>query len=184
MNKVDQMLLNARLRDEIEPFVDESIQLLDDHRLPLDQENEFLASMLDWERAPVLPIGDWFEPQLRPPAPETMSDETLSAELGQLIDQLFERHVVLQCTDHLSDRELYRLILRDILPAQEKRLSSPAHFLYWQCLDEQTDADIWLSCYATDLQRQAWQDEHGGELPPRQTLRKRRRLPSPTDWAR
>ena len=184
MNAVDQLLLNARLRDEIEPFLDESVQLLEDHRLPLEQENEFLASMLDWERAPVLPIGSWFEPELTPPAPDLLDDRQLARQLEVLVGQLYERHVVLEFTDHLDDRQLYCLILRDILPAQEKRLSTPSRFLHWQCLDERADTDIWLAYYATDRQRKSWQQENGGRLPARSAPPYPRRLPSPTEWQR
>ena len=37
--------------------------------LTLDAENDFLAAMLAWEQAPVLPIYRWFDPELRPPRP-------------------------------------------------------------------------------------------------------------------
>lgn len=40
---VEELLLNARLRDELEPFVDESLGLLRAARLPTEAENEFLA---------------------------------------------------------------------------------------------------------------------------------------------
>jgi hypothetical protein len=178
MNAVDQLLLNARLRDEIEPFVDESIGLLDAQQLSLEQENEFLASMLDWERAPVLPIGRWFDPELRPPLPDSLGDEELFVHLHDTIAQLYEKHVVLEYTDHLSDRELYCLILRDILPAQEKRLSSQTSVLRWQCVDEQCDCEVWLAYYASDRQRQAWLEEHGQPLPEKRTPPYGRRLPT------
>ena len=73
-DEVDQLLLNARLRDELEPFLDESVHILDCRRLPTPEENEFLAQMLAWERAPVLPISRWFEPELVLPAPDKLSD--------------------------------------------------------------------------------------------------------------
>ncbi|MFN9911151.1 MAG: hypothetical protein ACK53L_01125, partial [Pirellulaceae bacterium] len=56
-DEVDQLLLNAQLRDELEPYIDESVDLLPVRQLPLATENEFLQSMLAWERAPVLPIS-------------------------------------------------------------------------------------------------------------------------------
>ena len=59
-DEVDHLLVNAQLRDQLEPFLDESVDLLDMRRLPTPLENEFLASMLAWEQAPVLPIGKWF----------------------------------------------------------------------------------------------------------------------------
>lgn len=177
MNQVDQLLLNARLRDEIEPFADESIALLDSRHLPIDFENEFLTSMLEWERAPVLPIGRWYEPELRLPPPDTLNDEQLRQELHQVIGRLYERNIVLEYTDHLSDRQLMCLIIRDILPAQEKRLASPSNFLHWQCIDEDSDSGLWLTYYASDRQRRAWQEENGKPLPPKQVPPCPRRLP-------
>jgi hypothetical protein len=178
MNQVDQLLLNARLRDEIEPYADESIAILDSRNIPIDLENEFLASMLDWERAPVLPIGRWFEPELQCPAPDTLDDQQLNQQLHQVIGRLYERNIVLEYTDHLSDRGLMYLIIRDILPAQEKRLAAPRNFLHWQCIDAETDAELWLTYYATDRQRHTWLEENGGSLPPKRMPPWSRRLPS------
>ena len=55
-DEVEELLRNAQLRDELEPFYDESISRVNVRHLSLSVENEFLASMLAWERAPVLPI--------------------------------------------------------------------------------------------------------------------------------
>ncbi len=67
---VDQLMLNARLRDELEPFLDESVDIINSRVLSTPSENEYLASILAWERAPVLPISQWFEPELRLPHPD------------------------------------------------------------------------------------------------------------------
>jgi hypothetical protein len=177
MDHVDQLMLNARLRDEIEPFADDSIVLLETCRLPLEEENDFLESMLDWERSPVLPIAQWFDPELRLVAPELLDDEGLHRELWRVIRLLHQKRVVLECTDHLSDRELYRLVLRDILPAQEKRLRCPRSWLRWQCLDEESESALWLAMYADESQRQHWLAEHGGPLQQRKNAPYRRELP-------
>ena len=76
-DEVDHLLRNAQLRDELEPFSDESMQTLNMRRVPTPIENEFLASMLAWERAPVLPISQWFTPELRLPPPETLDNKRL-----------------------------------------------------------------------------------------------------------
>jgi len=177
MNEVDQLLLNARLRDEIEPFVDESLTLLDSRSWPLELENEFLASMLAWEKAPVLPIGQWFEPALDLPSPDTLSDEQLHQQLHQIIGRLYEKNIILEHTDHLSDRQLMCLIIRDILPAQEKRICDPSSVLHWQCIDERVDEEDWLRFYATDRQRVSWFEENGLALPPKESPPYSRRLP-------
>ena len=40
---VEQLMLNAQLRSELEPFVDESFDLLDWQRMTTAYENEYLA---------------------------------------------------------------------------------------------------------------------------------------------
>ena len=123
--EVDELLLNARLRDELEPFLDESVHILDCRRLPTSDENEFLAQMLAWERAPVLPIAKWFQPELVLPPPDQLTDKELRTLLTKTIERLYSQRIVLDFTDHLTDRQLYCLILRDILPSPEKKLVLP-----------------------------------------------------------
>ena len=117
INEVDLMLTNARLRDELEPYRDESIEDTAINRMPLQKENEYLASMLAWERAPALPVSCWFSPPLEIPAPDTLSDEELTKVLNQTAERLFAKNVILRYTDHLSDRDLYIILYRDILPS-------------------------------------------------------------------
>src|SRR5437868_7884486 len=118
--EVDHLLRNAELRNEIEPYLDEAVLQLNHEEVPTPVENEFLASMLAWERAPILPIYQWFSPELRLPAPDKLNDRDLLRVLRDTIAKLYEKRVVLDFTDHLTDRELYRLIWRDILPSPEK----------------------------------------------------------------
>ncbi len=76
-DEVEHLLRNAELRNELEPYFDESLRSVNVDELPTPVENEFLASMLAWERAPVLPISQWFEPELKLPHPDTLSNEQL-----------------------------------------------------------------------------------------------------------
>ena len=163
--EVDQLLLNARLRDELEPFIDESVDLLDVRRMPTERENEFLASMLAWERAPVLPISQWFVPELVLPRPESLSDKRLHKVLWETIERLYEKRIVLEFTDHLSDRQLYCLLLRDILPSCEKKIDLPKNYLHWHCLDDSDDPETWLKYYASVEERHFWAEETGQPLP-------------------
>ena len=71
-DEVDQLLRNAELRDELERYFDESISRVNVQHFSLAAENDFLASMLAWEQAPALPICRWFDPELRPPRPESL----------------------------------------------------------------------------------------------------------------
>lgn len=165
-DEVDQLLRNAQLRDELEPFFDESIAMFNNRELPTKVENDFLASMLAWERAPVLPISQWFDPELSLPHPDSLSAEALHDILWDTIHKLFEQRIVLDFTDHLTDRQLYSLIYRDILPSHEKRIENRNSFLHWDCANTESDPEIWLRYYATPDERSMWAEEQEVELPP------------------
>lgn len=176
-DEVDQLLLNAQLRDELEPYLDESIELVNVRNMPTRDENEFLASMLEWERAPVLPINQWFQPSLNPPSPDSLNDQQLHNVLWDTIQALFAKRIVLDFTHHLSDRQLYRLIFRDILPSLEKKIERTRTYLHWLCIDPESDADIWLRYYATEEEREGWATESNKTLPPSELPPYPRRVP-------
>jgi hypothetical protein len=182
LNEVDQLMRNAQLRDELEPFFDEAIGRVNVREFSTLKENEFLASMLAWERAPVLPIAEWFEPKLTLPHPDEFADDAegeahLHEALWDAIYKLYEKRIVLDFTDHLSDRQLYCLIYRDILPSQEKKLDAVDSYLHWDCCDAAGNPDIWLRYYASERERDEWAAEFCEPPPPRETLPFRRRLP-------
>ncbi|MFP6693659.1 MAG: hypothetical protein VB875_11605 [Pirellulales bacterium] len=172
-DEVDHLIRNAELRDELEPYFDESIGRINVQEFSTPQENEFLESMLAWERAPVLPISDWFSPQLEIPSPDEfeLSEEgelALHEVLWKTIYELFENRIVLDFTDHLKDRELYCMIYRDILPSQEKKLNDIHSYLHWDCADTSGNQEIWLRYYATDEERETWAEETADVPPPRE----------------
>lgn len=129
-DEVEHLLRNAQLRDELEPLFDESIGRVNSTVMSTRSENEFLESMLEWERAPILAISRWFEPELTLPHPDGLNGHQLALVLSATIEKLFEKRVVLDFTDHLSDYQLYCIIYRDILPAQEKKLDRRTTFLH------------------------------------------------------
>lgn len=178
--EVELLLRNARLRDELEPYIDESFELVGSRRMTLADENEFLESMLAWERAPALPISKWFYPELTLPRPEALDQDDLRELLYQTIDRLFSVHIVLEMTEHLSDRQLYTLIFRDILPSCEKKVELPSNYLHWRCVDE-GDVDLWLRFYATEIEREQWLENGGETLPEVQIVPYPRELPQPNE---
>jgi hypothetical protein len=176
-DEVEHLLRNAQLRDELEPYFDESIRSLNVEELPTPVENEFLASMLAWERAPVLPISQWFEPELKLPPPDALTASELHELLWDTIYKLFGRRIVLDFTDHLSDRELYCMIYRDILPCAEKKIESLDNYLHWDCADVGGDATTWLRYYATPEERRSWLADFGELLPEAKEPPYKRQLP-------
>ena len=174
IDEVDLMMDNARLRDELEPYRDESI---DDHsvkRMPLQTENEYLASMLAWERAPALPISCWFSPPLQLPAPDSLDEAELQVLLLDTAHALYKKNVILRFTDHLCDRDLYKIIYRDILPSCEKKVDVPGKSLEWRCVE---DDETWLRFYAGPVDRRRFQEDHDINLPPTEEPQFKRHLP-------
>lgn len=173
----DALMRNAELRNALEPFFDDAILHINSDEIPTEVENEYLEGMLAWERAPVLPIAEWFDPPLRLPSPETLDDEQLHEALWDVVQKLYDKRIVLDFTDHLTDRQLYCLVYRDILPSPEKKVNLPSSYLHWDCSDAAGDSEVWLRYYATEDERQTWADEHEAALPPSEVPPYPRRLP-------
>ncbi len=176
-DEVDELLRNAQLRDELEPLLDDSVTWLNRQRVTIQVENEFLASILEWERAPIVPISKWFEPELVLPPHDRIDDTLLHEILWQTIRKLHSRRIVLDFTDHLSDRQLYCLIYRDILAAQEKKIERTDSYLHWDCSDAENDPETWLRYYASEEERVMWEDDLEGPLPPHEDPPYPRELP-------
>lgn len=174
VDEVDLMLANARLRDELEPYRDDSIDDPSTNRMSLRIENEYLESMLAWERAPALPIASWFTPTLEIASPDHLNDEQLTVALHETIELLFSQRVVLRYTDHLSDRDLYKILFRDVLPCCEKKVDLPGKCLEWRCVE---DDDTWLRYYASAVDRRRYQEENDVEMPPSEIPQYKRNLP-------
>ena len=169
--EVDCLLRNAELRDAIEPYLDEAILEIDFRALPTPAENRFLEAMIAWERADEEPIARWFDPPLAMQPACTLDDEQVRERLWDAIERLFEKRVVLDFTDHLSDRELYALIRRDILPATVKRVDLPDNYFHWDCSATcDDDPTVWLTYYADDEERDEWSLEAGRAPPPRAVI--------------
>jgi hypothetical protein len=173
----DALMRNAELRNALEPFFDDAILHINSDEIPTEVENEYLAGMLAWEKAPVLPIAEWFEPELRLPPPDALDDEQLHEHLWDVVQRLYDKRIVLDFTDHLNDRQLYCLIYRDILPSPEKKVDLPTSYLHWDCSDASGDPDVWLRYYASPDERAAWSEENDDPLPPSEPVPFPRRLP-------
>ena len=177
--EVDSLIRNAELRDEIEPYLDEAISEINFRLLPTPTENRFLESMLAWERAPLVSIARWFDPPLALQPACTLDDEQLFSRLWETIEKLFSKRIVLDFTDHFSDRELYSLIRREIFPAAVKRVDLPDNYIHWDCsADDAGEPLAWLKYYATDQEREQWVVEENRDPPAREVPPYPRALPT------
>ncbi|MDO5553235.1 MAG: hypothetical protein Q4G68_05700 [Planctomycetia bacterium] len=179
IDDVEELIRNAELRTELEPYYDEAISRVNVQSWPLESVNDFLASMLDWERAPELPIRDWFNPPLNLPPASLLSESQVSEILADVVNRLFDKGIILDYADHLSDRELYQMIVKDILPIREKKIDNPSLYHHWDCCNRSDidNEELWLMYYASEEDRDLWQETHEGQLPPKLTPPCRRHLP-------
>lgn len=105
-----------------------------------------------------------------------LDDVQVHAKLREVFEALFDLGMVFDDTDHLSERELYRWLVLDVL-RQETILSTTGT---WHvspiggCSEE--DLEVYLRYYANDEDRQRWQAEFGEVLPAREPL------PYQRDW--
>jgi len=102
------------------------------------------------------------------PPPEGLTDEQVTAKLWEVLEALAKLGVFLDCTNHLSDRALYTLLLREELP-QETSVPEPAgmqHILLGSSGSEE-DTRVFLKYYADERTRQDWiRDFPDFDVPP------------------
>lgn len=163
--EVEAQIRNMELRTALEPYYDEAISRLKFSRLK--REDDYLESMLEWEIVKPTPIAQWFEPELCPPRTvDKISDQDIHDYLIYLLGKLKEKRIILRFSDHMSDRELYILVLRDVLPAKEKYLQTYIGDREWDCIDIAENEMTYLKYYASREERQIWEDYYGETLPP------------------
>jgi hypothetical protein len=80
-----------------------------------------------------------------------------------IVGQLYSKRIVLDFTAHLSDRQLYQLIQRQILPQVEKKVDDGSNYLHWGCIDSGEQHDLWLRYYASPEEREGWAEMYPGE---------------------
>jgi hypothetical protein len=137
----------------------------------LDDEaiESFLQHVLQFESAEHKPLRELladsgFVPVINP------ADDDVATELHRFIEQLAFIGVLLENTDHLSDRELYTF-LTDPEHLDTPTPVLPGTAMHIDVLGGCSDDDdmLFLKYYASDEDRERWKDEFPDEeLPPRE----------------
>src|SRR5260221_5643083 len=103
----------------------EAMRIDDDDSDPLTDIKK-LDAFLDGEEDGDRPLDVLRERGIDLPDDSSLDDETLHQKLELLIDEMAEIGMLLESTDHLSDRELYRYLLTDALLEETVLPSSSA----------------------------------------------------------
>jgi hypothetical protein len=128
--------------------------------LSSEQREQFWRRVVEYEAAPsTSDFQQLTEAGLELPEPETMEDEQLTSKLWELIRALARMRVFIMQTNHLSDRELYCLLWRDVLRHETPMLpNDPSSAWHVDLLGggSETDIDLYLKHYADEDSRQQW----------------------------
>jgi hypothetical protein len=125
-----------------------------------DQREQFWRRVVEYESAAwTTDFQQLTEAGLELPDPDAMQDGELTSKLWELIDALAAKRVFLGQTNHLSDRELYTLLWRDVLREENPVLPDyPGSASHVDLLGggSETDTYLYLKYYAEEDFRQKW----------------------------
>jgi hypothetical protein len=139
----------------------------DDFLAELERLDRFLSD----EEAGERPIDVMRAAGMEIPCDGALDDLQLCTKLWEIIEAMAAFGFVLEWTDHLSDRDLYRFLVEDALLVEEL-LPGTGGFCHispiggWSNEDMQTH----LRYYADDADREKWRCKFGGPLPPHEPL--------------
>ncbi|MFO1498186.1 MAG: hypothetical protein U1G07_07305 [Verrucomicrobiota bacterium] len=140
--------------------------------VPLDLQRQFWENVVSFESAPrKLRREILAEDGIQARREAGLTDAELAAELWRLIEALARRRQYLEWTDHLSDRELYTLLVARVLEEETEVLPPEAE---WNChisIDEyggpgeEDGTNVYLRYYADEGTRADWVKQFPGEIP-------------------
>jgi hypothetical protein len=133
-------------------------------------EIERLDRFFDGEEEGERPIDVLRASGVSVPDERDLDDATLHARLWELINAMAATGVFVESTNHLSDRELYRYLVKDAL-REETILPTPGSGGGWHLSplgDSDEDTQIYLRYYADDETRERWHSDFRVTLPPKE----------------
>jgi hypothetical protein len=139
-----------------------------------EEENDVIAELermdrfFDGEEAGDIPLEFLRQRGIDIPALPPADDVALRAKLQELIEEMFEIGIVVDSIDHLSDRDLYRYLVDEVLLVEMMLSTSVGG--HWNISPigggSDEDNEIYLRYYADDEDREHWRREFGDPLPP------------------
>jgi hypothetical protein len=142
-----------------EASVDEELTWMSDD-CPPEVAAQFWQSVAAYEQAPLTTHFQQLEVVgVELPAPDALDDVRLTAKLWEVLEALARLRIFLSQTDHLSDRELYTLLWRELLrePVKDMPLDeSSAWHIDLTGSGSEEDTYLYLKYYADEETRRRW----------------------------
>lgn len=115
--------------------------------------------------------------------PDDLDDVALRKALWSIIEGLGRLRVFLEQTDHLSDRELYTQLLRELLPEEMPALDVDENSAWHIDVLGYDKPELYLKYYADEKTRESWRiDFPDDPIPPREDPPHHRDSQLPQNW--
>jgi hypothetical protein len=167
MSEIEELKANAR-----DLSGGQMIEGSGEQPVPLDVQRQFWQNVVSFESAPQKVRREILaENGIQPPPEAGLSDAELTVKLWRLIEALASRCVYLDGTDHLSDRELYKILVERVLEEETEVLPPETGWNCHICIYEygepgdEDGTNTYLRYYADEETRAGWGKQFPGELP-------------------
>ena len=125
-------------------------------RLMADAQEQFWRTVVDFETTATTNLATELKAiRVELPEPDGLDDAGLHEALWRVIEGLARLRVFLDQTDHLSDRDLYTELLRELLPEEMPALDLDASAWHIDVLGDDKP-EFYLKYYADEETRACW----------------------------
>lgn len=122
-----------------------------------DVQERFWRNVVDFETAATTDLAKELNAiGVELPEPSDLDDVALHKALWRVIEGLATLRVFLDQTDHLSDRELYTKLLRELLPEEMPELNIDASSAWHIDVLGYDKPELYLKYYADEKTRESW----------------------------
>ena len=159
-----------RLKAQAAAAADGRMVVYESEGLTPDVQEQFWRHVVDVETAETTDLARELKSIGVPlPEPDGLDDVALHEALWRIIEGLASLRVFLDQTDHLSDRELYTQLLREILPEEMPALDRDESSAWHVDVLGYDKPELYLKYYADERTREAWRREFPDDpMPARQ----------------
>ena len=150
-----------RLKKELGPLAGGKVKAWISDALPPEMAEQFCRDVVAFETAPTTTnFQQLTDAGVALPHPDEVVDAAISGTLWAVIQGLSELGVFLNQTDHLSDRELYAVLWKDVLREEVPILPKSSQGAWHVDLPGgDPESRQYLKFYADDDFRKHWQEE-------------------------
>ena len=154
-NEHDELI--ERLKAQAAAAADGRIVASESDALMPGIQERFWRNVVDFETAETTDLAKELNAiDVELPEPDDLDDVALHKALWCIIEGLARLRVFLDQTDHLSDRELYTQLLRELLPEEMPALDVDENSAWHIDVLGYDKPELYLKYYADEKTRESW----------------------------